>query len=129
MRRRLGEARVGRLATVTPRGEPHVVPCCFALAGDRIVSAVDAKPKSTLALARLANLAAHPRAALLVDHYAEDWSTLWWVRADGAGRVVASGAERDRALDMLAAKYEQYARTRPPGAVVVVEVDRWRSWP
>jgi PPOX class probable F420-dependent enzyme len=129
MRRRLGEARVGRLATVTPAGAPHAVPCCFALDGDRIVSAVDAKPKSTLALARLANLAAHPRAALLVDHWSEDWDELWWVRVDGAGRVVESGPEREAALDRLAAKYEQYARRRPPGAVVVVEVDRWRGWP
>ncbi len=73
-RRRVAEARVGHLATVTPQGRPHVVPCCFVLDGDRIVSAVDAKPKSTLALARLANLRAHPEAALLVDRYDEDWS-------------------------------------------------------
>src|SRR5262245_51784199 len=113
MRRRLATARVGRLATVTPEGRPHVVPCCFALDGDRIVSAVDAKPKTTPELRRLANLRARPRAALLVDHYAEDWSTLWWVRADGAGRVVEVGPERERALELLAAKYEQYARERP----------------
>jgi PPOX class probable F420-dependent enzyme len=132
MRRRLAAARVGRLATVTAGGGPHVVPCCFALAGavagDRIVSAVDAKPKTTPALRRLANLRARPRAALLVDHYDEDWSTLWWVRADGAGRVVEAGRERDEALDLLAAKYDQYARQRPPGAVVVIEVDGWRAW-
>jgi PPOX class probable F420-dependent enzyme len=128
MRRLLAAARVGRLATVTAAGGPHVVPCCFALDGDRIISAVDAKPKTTPALRRLANLRAHPRAALLVDHYDEDWSSLWWVRADGAGRVVEAGPERDRALDLLEAKYDQYARQRPPGAVVVIEVDGWRSW-
>jgi PPOX class probable F420-dependent enzyme len=128
-RRRVAEARVGRLATVTPGGRPHVVPCCFALDGDRIVSAVDAKPKATLALARLANLRAHPEAALLVDHYDDDWATLWWVRADGRGRVVEVGPERERALDLLAAKYDQYARGRPPGPVVIIEVTGWRSWP
>ncbi len=128
MRRRLAAARVGRLATVTESGGPHVVPCCFALDGDRVVSAVDAKPKTTPALRRLANLRARPRASLLVDHYDEDWASLWWVRADGAGRVVAAGPERDRALDLLAAKYDQYARQRPPGAVVVIEIDGWRSW-
>jgi PPOX class probable F420-dependent enzyme len=128
MRRRVAAARVGRLATVTAGGGPHVVPCCFALDGARIVSAVDAKPKTSPALRRLANLRARPRAALLVDHYDEDWSPLWWVRVDGPGRVVEGGAERDQALDLLAAKYDQYARQRPPGAVVVIEVDGWRSW-
>jgi PPOX class probable F420-dependent enzyme len=129
MRARVAAARVGRLATVTPAGEPHVVPCCFVLDGDTILSAVDAKPKSTLALRRLDNLRAHPRAALLVDHYDDDWSTLWWVRADGDGRVIDAGAERERALDLLAAKYPQYRTRRPPGPVVAVVVTRWRAWP
>jgi PPOX class probable F420-dependent enzyme len=129
MRARVTAARVGRLATVTPAGEPHVVPCCFVLDGDTILSAVDAKPKSTLALRRLDNLRARPRAALLVDHYDDDWSTLWWVRADGDGRVIDAGAERERALDLLAAKYPQYRTRRPPGPVVAVVVTRWRAWP
>ena len=129
MRARVTAARVGRLATVTPAGEPHVVPCCFVLDGDTILSAVDAKPKSTLALRRLDNLRARPRAALLVDHYDDDWSTLWWVRADGDGRVIDAGADRERALDLLAAKYPQYRTRRPPGPVVAVVVTRWRAWP
>jgi PPOX class probable F420-dependent enzyme len=129
MRARVAAARVGRLGTVTPAGEPHVVPCCFVLDGDTILSAVDAKPKSTLALRRLDNLRARPRAALLVDHYDDDWSTLWWVRADGDGRVIDAGAERERALDLLAAKYPQYRTRRPPGPVVAVAVTRWRAWP
>ena len=129
MRARVAAARVGRLATVTPEGEPHVVPCCFVLDGDTILSAVDAKPKSTLALRRLDNLRARSRAALLVDHYDDDWSTLWWVRVDGDGRVIDAGPERDRALDLLAAKYPQYRTRRPPGPVVVVAVTRWRAWP
>jgi PPOX class probable F420-dependent enzyme len=129
MRRRLAQARVGRLATVTPEGRPHVVPCCFALDGDVVWSAVDAKPKSTLALRRLDNLRAHPQASVLVDHYAEDWDTLWWVRADGTARVLESGDERERALDILAAKYDQYRRRRPPGAVVALLVTAWRAWP
>src|SRR6478735_2848266 len=62
MRERFCDARVGRLATVTDEGHPHVVPCCFALAADDevVYSAVDAKPKSTLSLRRLANLRARP---------------------------------------------------------------------
>jgi PPOX class probable F420-dependent enzyme len=129
MRRRVSEARVGRLATVTAAGRPHVVPCCFVLDGDTVFSAVDAKPKSTLALRRLDNLRAHPAASLLVDHYSDDWSELWWVRLDGDGRVVTGGAERDRAIALLAGKYEQYVATPPPGPVIALDVTAWRSWP
>lgn len=129
MRARLAAARVGRLATITEAGRPHLVACCFALEGDTAYSAVDAKPKTTLALQRLANVRARPVAALLVDHYEEDWSALWWVRADGAARVLEGGPERTAALERLAAKYEQYRRAEPPGAVLALDIERWRSWP
>ena len=129
MRARVADARIGRLATITPDRHPHIVPCCFALAGDVLYSAVDAKPKSTLSLRRLANLRANTAASLLVDHYEEDWSTLWWVRVDGRGRVVEAGVERDRAIGVLEAKYAQYLRVPPPGAVVAIDVDVWRCWP
>src|SRR5690606_37163913 len=80
MRARVAAARVGTLATVTRDGRPHVVPCCFAVDDDTVWSAVDAKPKSTLALRRLENVRANPAASLLVDHYEDDWTRLWWVR-------------------------------------------------
>ena|SRR6266545_1134540 len=132
MSQRVTEAPVGRLATVTPGGAPHVVPCCFVLAsaedGDVVYSAVDAKPKSTLALRRLDNLRSNPAAALLVDHYDDDWSTLWWIRLDGQGRVLESGPEHTRALDLLAAKYHQYRAHRPPGAVIALDITACRSW-
>ncbi len=128
-RRRVATAPVARLATVTDGGRPHVVPCCFVLAGDVLWSAVDAKPKSTLALRRLANLRANPAVSVLVDHYAEDWSELWWIRLDGEGRVVEAGPERDVAIERLTAKYPQYRTAPPPGPVVSVDVEAWRSWP
>ena len=121
---RLAAARVGRLATVTPDGRPHVVPVCFALHAGAIVTAVDAKPKTTRALRRLDNVRATGRASLLVDHYEEDWSRLWWVRVDGAAEVISSEA----AIDALAAKYEQYRASRPAGPVIVIAPDRWRAW-
>jgi PPOX class probable F420-dependent enzyme len=129
LRQRLAVARVGRLATTRPDGRPHVVPCCFVLVGDTVYSAVDAKPKSTLALQRLRNLAVHPAASLLVDHYEEDWTRLWWVRLDGAARVLDSGAEREAALEALTVKYAQYVDAPPPGAVVALDVETWRAWP
>ena len=129
MRRRVGEARSGVLGTVTADGRPHTVPCCFVLTGDVVYSAVDAKPKSTLALRRLDNLAANPAACLLVDCYDDEWSKLWWVRVDGAARVLVDGDERDHALDLLAAKYLQYQEVRPPGPVIAMDIISWRSWP
>jgi len=118
------QARIGRLATVTPAGRPHVVPVCFALHDGRVYSAVDAKPKATSALARLENVRAGGRASVLVDHYEEDWSNLWWVRVEGAAEVLQS----TRAIDALVAKYEQYRRARPGGPVIAIAPERWVSW-
>lgn len=129
MRDRVAEARVGRLATVTTGNEPHLVPCCFALAGATIYSAVDAKPKTTMALRRLVNLRGNPAASLLVDHYDEDWTSLWWVRVDGFARVLEGGSERVRALALLTAKYRQYREVPPPGPVIAVDIHTWRAWP
>jgi PPOX class probable F420-dependent enzyme len=129
MRQRVEEARSAVLSTVTADGRPHAVPCCFFLKGEVVYSAVDAKPKSTLALRRLDNLAANPAACLLVDCYDDDWSKLWWIRVDGTARVLAYGDERDHALELLAAKYPQYQATRPPGPVIAMDIVSWRSWP
>jgi PPOX class probable F420-dependent enzyme len=120
----LTAARIGRLATVTPDGRPHVVPVCFALHERRIYTAVDAKPKATRALRRLDNVRAHGRASLLVDHYEDDWTQLWWVRVDGAATI----EESEAGLDALAAKYEQYRQARPAGPVIAIAPARWVSW-
>jgi PPOX class probable F420-dependent enzyme len=126
--RRFAEARVARLATVGPQGRPHLVPCTFALLDGRIVSVVDEKAKRTRALQRLANIRADPRVSLLVDRYDDDWTRLWWIRADGRAVVEGEGAERDAAVSALAAKYPQYVRERPGGPAVIVTVERWSSW-
>ena len=80
---------MARLATADAGGRPHLVPVVFAVDDDRVYSVVDAKPKRTTALRRLANVAENPAVALLVDHYDDaDWDALWWVRAEGRGRVL-----------------------------------------
>jgi PPOX class probable F420-dependent enzyme len=124
-REAFANARVARLATITPRGAPHIVPICFALDGDVIYSAIDHKPKRSTDLQRLRNVSSDSRVALLADHYDEDWEQLWWVRADGRARVVSVG---EQALALLARRYEQY-RSRPPrGAMIVIDVERWSGW-
>lgn len=129
MRARVAAARVARLATTRPDGRPHAVPCCFALGDDVLYTAVDHKPKSTMALQRLDNIVAVPWAVMLVDHYADDWVDVWWVRMDGRARVIDSGPEFEHALRLLAGKYEQYLRDRPPGPVIAIDITTWRAWP
>lgn len=128
MRRRVAEARAGRLATVTAEGKPHLVPVCFVLAEDDLYWAVDHKPKARRDLARLRNLAVNPQAELLVDHYEEDWAQLWWVRVGCSAAVLEYGPEAERALDLLAAKYPQYRARRPDGPVVRMRTVRWSGW-
>jgi PPOX class probable F420-dependent enzyme len=124
----LETARVARLATVDGQGRPHLVPICFALEGDVLYSAVDEKPKRTRALKRLENIHVNPGVTVLVDHYEEDWSHLWWLRLDGTARVVESGPEYERALGLLLEKYDQYRAEPPRGPVIVVRVHRRRTW-
>ncbi len=131
-RERFAAARVARLATTTADGRPHLVPVVFALVRDTVWSAVDGKPKSTRALRRLDNIRANPRVSLLVDHYDEDWATLWWVRVDGEGSVEEAGSPYARsAVDALMEKYPQYAHGAlgpPAGPFVRVTVTAWTSW-
>jgi PPOX class probable F420-dependent enzyme len=125
---RLAAARVARLATTDPDGRPHLVPIVFALAGDTLYSAVDRKPKRSRTLRRIENARERPEVTVLVDHYEEDWARLWWIRLRGRARVLDEGAERERALALLAAKYEQYRAEPPDGPVLAVDVTETRSW-
>ncbi|MDQ2883191.1 MAG: TIGR03668 family PPOX class F420-dependent oxidoreductase [Actinomycetota bacterium] len=133
-RRRFAQARVARLATADALGQPHIVPMVFAVArgrdgGDTVYSAVDAKPKRSRALRRLANVAANPRVAVLADHYGPDWDALWWVRADGTGRILdADQPEARDAIARLVARYPQYREQPPLGPVLAIDVARWSSW-
>lgn len=128
-RQRVEHAPVGRLGTTMPSGQPHLVPCCFALRGEVVYTAIDAKPKSTRAVQRTKNIVANPAACLLVDHYEEDWSALWWVRLDGLGRVVDSPTETEEAIWALRTKYGQYRQVAIPGPVIALDITGWTTWP
>jgi PPOX class probable F420-dependent enzyme len=123
---------VAVLATVGSDAVPHVVPVVFAVSsgpdGAKIYTAVDAKRKSTHRLRRLANIAANPRVSLLVDHYDDDWTQLWWVRADGVAEIHDTGEEMAAGYALLRHKYRQYDRIALDGPVVTVDVQRWSSW-
>src|SRR5262245_52473407 len=122
------ESPVAMLATVGSDTAPHLVPVVFAVHGDVVYTAVDAKRKSTLRLRRLINIEGNPRVSMLVDHYDKDWTQLWWVRADGLAAVHYSGEAMAVGYALLRAKYTQYQRIALDGPVVTVDVQKWSSW-
>jgi PPOX class probable F420-dependent enzyme len=125
---RFASARHAILATCGQDRRPHLVPVTFSVDGDLVVVAVDQKPKTTVHLRRLRNIAENPHIAFLADHYAEDWSRLWWVRADAVAEVVTGGARREDAIGRLVARYPQYAADPPAGPVILASVTRWSGW-
>jgi len=127
-RERLARARVARLATASADGRPHIVPFTFAAGGDRIVHAVDHKPKRGTDLRRLRNIRENPHVSVLVDVYEDDWERLWWVRADGEARIVEAEQERAEPIRLLREKYPQYRERPPAGPVIEVRVTRWSGW-
>jgi PPOX class probable F420-dependent enzyme len=123
---------VAHLATLGPDGAPHQVPIVFARVAGRLYSPVDGKPKRGAALARLENVRRDPRVCLLLDHWSDDWTQLWWLRLDGRARVV-TGAEVDLAATerALRAKYPQYAALPvfvSPPTLLEIEPMRMTSW-
>lgn len=119
---------MARLSTVSADGQPHCVPVTFAVDRDTVAIAVDHKPKTTVNLKRLANIEQNPKVCLLADEYSDDWSQLWWARADGTAHVISEDKQREHALDLLEARYVQYSARRPEGPVILVRVARWSGW-
>jgi len=124
---------IARLATITPDGIPHLVPVVFAVDADSrhghdvVYTAVDAKPKTTRRLRRLANIESNPQVSLLVDHYADDWTQLWWVRVDGLAAIHRDGEAMGTGYRLLRAKYPQYQMVSLNGPVIAITVRRWSS--
>jgi PPOX class probable F420-dependent enzyme len=128
----LHQARVGRLATASAAGEPHVVPVCFVFDGSCLYSAIDAKPKRVepRRLRRLLNLRENPRACLVVDHYEEAWARLRYVQVTGRAEILETGPDRKRALILLQEKYPQY-RSMPgfgQGPVIRITLEKVAAW-
>jgi PPOX class probable F420-dependent enzyme len=119
---------VARLATIGSDGAPDVVPITFAIDGDVLYTAVDHKPKRTRRLQRLTNIERDPRVTVLVDHYDDDWTTLWWYRLRGEASVVTAGPDFDAGVTALREKYQHYRERPPAGPVVVVRITNRRAW-
>jgi PPOX class probable F420-dependent enzyme len=120
---------VARLGTADAHGQPHLVPMVFVVLADIIYSVIDAKPKSGRPLRRLANVEHNARVSVLADHYDDDWSQLWWARADGTARILALTEPAVLvALERLAERYPQYRLDPPPGPMLAIDVARWSGW-
>lgn len=131
-RRYLETAPLGRLATADAEGRPHVVPVCFALVEDQVVTPIDEKPQdvSPRNLRRCRDIEENPRVALVVDHYAEDWSRLGWVQLRGTAALVSPDhSHHEHAVTALRSKYDQYERhaleARP---LIQITPGTVRSW-
>ena len=127
----LVNARVARLATVDPSGAPHVVPLCFAYDGSSIYSAIDRKPKRRhgMDLQRVRNILSNPKITLVIDHYEEDWSKLWYLLIRGQAGILREGPEREKAFELLRHKYPQYREMNIEGASVIkIQPTKIVSW-
>jgi len=126
----IGQCRVARLATVSLGGQPHLVPVCFAFVDGAFFVPIDEKPKRGTTLARVQNIERDPRATLLIDHYADDWSQLAWLRFDCGAAVLSSGSERPDVVTELRRRYLQYQdmalEARPLIALTPAHHAAWR---
>jgi PPOX class probable F420-dependent enzyme len=124
--RRLERGRHATFATVHPTRGVDAVPVVFAVVDRTIVVPIDTvKPKSTTRLQRLENLRVDPRCSLVVDHYEDDWSQLWWVRVHGRG---AEAALTPELVEALTARYPPYRREDAIATAIRIIPDRITGW-
>ena len=127
----LRSARIAHLATANSEGQPHVVPICFVLDGNRLYSPIDEKPKRVAAknLKRLENIRQNPRVSLVIDHYEENWRKLAYIMFAGKARIVTRGENHRRAVRLLRKKYIQYRQMKiAQRPVIEITVVRWSYW-
>ena len=125
------ERRVARLATDDANGQPHLIPICFVFDGELFYSVLDRKPKRTplTNLKRVRNILANSKVAVVLDHYEEDWSRLWYVLVTGTAQLITEGEEHRRAVGLLREKYHQYRDMDIDGNPVLrITPARFTTW-
>jgi PPOX class probable F420-dependent enzyme len=123
--------RVGHLATADARGNPHVVPVCFAIGNDTLYVTIDEKPKQPggLPLKRLRNMLDNPSTAFVADRYDDDWTRLGWVMLRGRAEILTDGPEHDHAQTLLRERYVQYrAMQLADLPVIALRIERVTGW-
>ena len=130
-RKLFAQVRIAYLATADSKAAPHVIPVCFAYDGPCIYSVIDQKPKRSgaMGLKRVRNILANPQVALVLDHYEEDWSKLWYLLVIGSAELLESGMERQKAIDLLRKKYPQYQRMSiEDSPVIQIKITKLIDW-
>jgi hypothetical protein len=129
-RARLSAQVHGVVCTLHPDRGPDPQPVVYAVSEDGHVGVpIDSvKPKASTRLRREDNLEADPRGALLIEHWdAEDWSRLWWVRADLEHVAEPPQSLLDELSDKLAGTVPQYA-DKPFYRVLVCKIVNITGW-
>ena len=127
----LNSHRVARFATADLRGQPHVVPICYAVSNDTAYFTIDEKPKRSTdkPLKRITNLQQNPHVALVVDRYDEDWTRLGWVMVQGEAALLDSCKEHTKAQRLLKARYPQLDGMHIGDLpVIAIRIKRVVSW-
>ena len=123
--------RVGRLASADSEARPHVVPVCFVLSRDCVYVTIDRKPKRVPGqpLKRERNLKENPSAAIVFDHYDDDWTQLGWVMLRGTVEILSQCDESLSAQAALKRRYPQYQTMDLSGLpVIALRIERVASW-
>jgi coenzyme F420-0:L-glutamate ligase/coenzyme F420-1:gamma-L-glutamate ligase len=126
--------RIAYLATVDAAGQPHTLPCCFAVVDGRVYTPLDRKPKRVPVerLRRVRDLQSNPAICLTVDDYDEDWRRLRWLQVRGEAALIQPGAEHQRAIVALRQRYQQYAamplEELPVIRIAPKQIVEW-AWP
>lgn len=128
-RARLEDHVHGVFATLHPERGPDPQPVVYAVHDGHVGVPIDrVKPKASSRLQREDNLDADPRGSLLVEHWdAEDWSRLWWVRADTEHVPDPVGGLVEALADRLATTVPQYA-DKPFHRVLVCRIVKVTGW-
>ena len=120
----------GILCTVHAERGVDAVPVAYVVDedGDVGVPVDQVKPKASSRLQRERNLEADPRATLLVEHWdRDDWSRLWWVRAELRWQGDADGGRAAALAARLAGRFPQY-RDQPFDRVLVLRIVGMAGW-
>jgi len=128
-RARLAAGDHGILCTVHADRGVDAVPAVYAIDDDYVGVPIDTvKPKSSLRLQRERNLEADPRATLLVERWnRDDWTQLWWVRAELRWQGDADDERTDALATRLTERFAQY-HDRPFHRLLVLRVVGVSGW-
>ena len=118
----LKEHEVGRLATASRLGMPHVTPIIYVFDGRSFVLAIDYGTK------KLANLRENPLASLVVDEYGGKNKA---VMVQGRCRILERGAEYRRLQRALFRRFESYRKNpwkEGEAPIIRLYTDKAVSW-